>query len=408
MRLSRTSWAIVLGATAAGAVWAQAEVPAAPAKGPDAANRQPRRQAPKPDEAGGKLDRVEIKARRDEVDERRVSAAAKIVVGREEIEQYDDATLADVLKRLPSVTIGGRPGRGGQIRMRGMGNGYTQILIDGERSPPGFAIDQISPEQVERIEIYRAPTAETGSRAIAGTINIVLREPLRQRGDDLRAGIGEERGRLQPNVSWTRNDVLGERGTYNLTLSANRADLLTDTSTRTIYQNVSTGQTELAQNQSSRQHSVRDSVHLTSRIQWQLGQGDQFSVQPFVVLSRGHSRTSGALEQLAGPAPAPYATSLSAGSSGSALGRLMFQLRKRLGEDTRLELRGNIGAFHSSSDSTLDEFSDSSVPVLDQRTSHHQRPLLEHDGQAVASAGRQAPAWWQAWKPKVSIVPRTA
>ena len=77
-----------------------------------------------------------------------------------------------MLKRLPSVTIGGRPGRGGQIRMRGMGNGYTQILIDGDRIPRGFAIDQISPDQIERIEILRAPTAETGARAIAGTINI--------------------------------------------------------------------------------------------------------------------------------------------------------------------------------------------------------------------------------------------
>jgi iron complex outermembrane receptor protein len=147
------------------------------------------------------LDPVEVNARRDPVEERRVSTAAKIVVGREEIEQFGDATLADVLKRLPSVTLGGRPGRGGTICMRGMGNGYTQILIDGERIPPGFAIDQLSPDQVERIEIYRAPTAETGARAIAGTINIILREPLRLRGDDVRLGLGDERGLLQPSAS---------------------------------------------------------------------------------------------------------------------------------------------------------------------------------------------------------------
>ncbi len=89
--------------------------------------------------------------------------------------------------------------------MRGIGTGYTQILIDGERMPPGFAIDQPAPDQIERIEILRAPTAETGARAIAGTINIILREPLRQRGDDLRLGLGaelgSERGGLQPNAS---------------------------------------------------------------------------------------------------------------------------------------------------------------------------------------------------------------
>ena len=203
-------------------------------------------------------------------DERRYSTAAKIVIGREEIEQFGDMTLADVMKRLPSVTIAGRPGRGGQIRMRGMGNGYTQILIDGDRIPRGFSIDQLSPDVVERIEIYRAPTAETGARAIAGTINIILREPLRQSGNDVRVGATEERGRVQPNVSWTRNDVLGEHGTYNLTLSAMRAIPRTDTETETRYADLSTGLPSLAQSLHQIQHDERESLHLSSRVQWGL------------------------------------------------------------------------------------------------------------------------------------------
>src|ERR1039457_2899488 len=46
------------------------------------------------------------------IDQRRYSTAAKIVVEREEIEQFGDSTVADVLKRLPGITIGGKPGRG--------------------------------------------------------------------------------------------------------------------------------------------------------------------------------------------------------------------------------------------------------------------------------------------------------
>ena len=49
--------------------------------------------------------------------------------------------------------------------MRGMGGGYTQILVDGEPMGRGFSMDSIPPEQIERIEIMRAPTAETGARA---------------------------------------------------------------------------------------------------------------------------------------------------------------------------------------------------------------------------------------------------
>ena len=96
--------------------------------------------------AAQSLPEVQIQSRRaSPVEERRSSTASKIVVGRDEIEQYGDSTLGEVLRRLPGVTLGGRPGRGGEVRMRGMGSGYTQILLDGQRPPPGFSIDQLSP-----------------------------------------------------------------------------------------------------------------------------------------------------------------------------------------------------------------------------------------------------------------------
>ena len=47
--------------------------------------------------------------------------------------------------------------------MRGLGSGFTQILVDGERAPAGFSVEDLPPDQMERIEIYRAPTAETGA-----------------------------------------------------------------------------------------------------------------------------------------------------------------------------------------------------------------------------------------------------
>jgi len=353
----KACWLLLLAVVACDA-WSQTE-PASGAPTPDS--------VPEP-LPGATLKRIEVNGRRDETEQRRLSTAAKIVIGRDEIEQFGDMTLADVMKRLPSITIGGRPGRGGQIRMRGMGNGYTQILIDGERIPRGFAIDQISPDMVERIEIYRAPTAETGARAIAGTINIILREPLRQRGDDVRVGVTDERGRVQPNLSWTRNDVLGDNGTYNLTLSASRADLRTDTATETTYTSLASGDVDLAQKLRQRQHDERNSLHLSSRIQWQLGQGDQFSVQPFLSVSQGHTQIAGTLDQSSGSAPAPYATSASDADSRTSLARLVMQLKKRLGESTRLELRGSVGSFSSDSDTELDEYSDTLAPVLGQHS----------------------------------------
>ncbi|MFM2340509.1 MAG: hypothetical protein RLZZ592_162, partial [Pseudomonadota bacterium] len=93
--------------------------------------------APAPPEAT--LERVEIRARRLDADqERRQSTAAKTVIGREELDRNGDASVAEVLKRQPGVTLDGRPGRGGNPRLRGLGSGYTQILINGERLPMGM------------------------------------------------------------------------------------------------------------------------------------------------------------------------------------------------------------------------------------------------------------------------------
>ena len=316
----------------------------------------------------GRLDRVEVNGTRNPTTERRLSTAAKIVIGREEIEQFGDLSLSDVMKRLPSVSVAGRPGRGGQIRMRGMGNGYTQILIDGDRIPRGFAIDQLSPDMVERIEIYRAPTAETGARAIAGTINIVLREPLRQNGNDLRVGATEERGRVQPNVLATRNGVLGESGTYNLTISASRSVPRTDTDTQTRYTSVATGLPSLAQSLRQIQHDERNALSASSRVQWDLGHGDQVSVQPFLSASEGHTQIAGTLDQPYGFMPQPYADSLSKGESRSTLARLVTSWKKRFDESTRMELRLNVGTFKSTSNTVLDETGDLADTVLDQRT----------------------------------------
>ena len=109
------------------------------------------------------------------------------------------------LDKRPGVTIGGRPGRGGEIRMRGLGNGYTQVLLNGERPPAGFSMDSLSPDQVERVEIMRGPVAEHSTQAIAGTINIVLREGQKANPDDLKLTRSQEHGEGSTMVNWVHN-----------------------------------------------------------------------------------------------------------------------------------------------------------------------------------------------------------
>ncbi|MFZ8326806.1 TonB-dependent receptor plug domain-containing protein, partial [Staphylococcus aureus] len=78
---------------------------------------------------------------------------------------------------------------GGQLRMRGLGGAYTQILVNGEPAPPGFSLDNLNPAQVERLEVTKAPTADQSAQAIAGTLNIILKDAPRVVQKDLRLGV---------------------------------------------------------------------------------------------------------------------------------------------------------------------------------------------------------------------------
>lgn len=355
----------VLAAAACSACAAHAQEPGVdvpPADSPpDHAARKPRPPA-------SKVESLEVTEKRTPTTERRDSTASKIVVGRDEIEQYGDTNLGDVLRRLPGVTQAGRPGRFGAIRMRGMAGGYTQILVNGERIPPGYSIEEIEPDQVERIEILRAPTAETGTRAMAGTINIVLREALAHRNNDVKAGTQLENRRYTTNASLTRNDVLSESGTYNVTLSASHRNQDNDGRTGTTYVDVPTDTVTLAQRTRIASATKSDNLFLTSRLQWRLGPGEQFGFQPFVVAHDYRSASSGSLVQDAGPTPAPYDTSASGYESRFRAARFMTNLSRRLDALTTVELRGGAGTFTVKGDSRLDQFDAAGAPTLRQTT----------------------------------------
>ncbi|NBX96718.1 MAG: TonB-dependent receptor [Betaproteobacteria bacterium] len=270
--------------------------------------------------------------------ERRNATASKIVIGRQELEQFGDSNTLEILRRLPGITMPGAPGRGGPPRMRGLGAGYTQILMDGERVPPGFSLENVAPDQIERIEILRAPTAETGARAIGGTINIVMREGYRRRLNDLRLGLGYERGQWQPGASWTRNDTIGQRWIYNLTATAFKRDTDDRNVAQTTSTDLATGRTLLAQEESARALSRREGFNVNGRLQWRGETGDSALIMPMFIRSSGTTDRTSTLTQSVGSSPIPYATSDSRGSGIFELARVGANLNLRMG-NTRTEWR---------------------------------------------------------------------
>ena len=283
------------------------------------------------------LGRVEIRSNRDNDTElRRESTASKIVIGRDDIEKQGDATIGDVLKRLPGVTLGGPPGRGGAIRMRGLGNGYTQILLDGERMPPGFSIEQLTPEQVERIEILRAPTAETGARAIAGTINIVLREGRKGTPDDLKLTASNEHGHTSTQANWVHN-LKTEAIAGSFTLSAMDNYRPEESATVTDFSPNDVAHPDRVRDAASLGH--RRAVNANARLQWRGEQGRSLLLMPFVVYSEYDNRGRIQVRTDANTSDAAQTQS----NSRFAMARLNGQWGQRLSADDRLEVRFGLG-----------------------------------------------------------------
>jgi iron complex outermembrane receptor protein len=348
--------------------------------------------APAPAPAAG--ERVEITGgRADDTEQRRQSTAAKIVIGREEIDKFGDATVGEVLRRLPGVTTPGAPGRGGPPRLRGLGGGFTQLLIDGQRIPPGFSLESLTPEQVERIEILRAPTAETGARAIAGTINIVTREGFRRRLNDLRIGFGVENGRYSPGINWSHNDSAGAL-TYTVSASAFRSRRADENRTDTLVEDLSSGTLLEDRTATSTTRGERQGLNLTTRLQWRLGTtGDMLMLMPSVFHAENHSDVAFALDQRLRRQTTPerYETGTSVVDGRFTTGRLGLQYRQRLG-DWRLESNGSAGAWRAHNSTLRQEFSSTRpLRVLDDRGSTRERSanLTFKGSRLVGGEGRE-------------------
>lgn len=211
------------------------------------------------------------------LDQRAQSTTAAIVVSRDEILRQGDTSLLEVLKRQPGISIDGAPGKAA-IRMRGLGSGYVAMLLDGLPAPAGLSLETIDPELVDRIEILRAPTAETSGQAVAGAINIILRKAGKSAAPqtELKAGSALAAGRLAPSLSAQH---AGRTGTLAYTLVA------TFTRRADTYAGVATEESRarpLLRTTAWTDRQREDRLELAPRLDWQPSARDTVSSQSYV------------------------------------------------------------------------------------------------------------------------------
>jgi outer membrane receptor protein involved in Fe transport len=163
-----------------------------------------------PDEITSATDTVVITGigYRDRTDE----TAPVLVYGADYIQPFEPLTVGDALKRVPSVTFLSDVLESDGVRLRGLDPAYTQILINGERVPGAgsdsgafgngadgaFFVDRIPAELIDSIEIVRSNSANRSGDAMAGAVNIILRDAYSLDGGYVRLGaLGFDDGRVR-------------------------------------------------------------------------------------------------------------------------------------------------------------------------------------------------------------------
>lgn len=157
------------------------------------------------------------------------TTAPELVYDQEFFAKFEPTSVGDQLRRVPGVAFTSDIGEADAPQLRGLGQGFTQILVNG-RPIPGAGndrsvfVDRIPAEIIDRIEIVRSPSADIDSQGVGGTINIILKD-----GESLppgiiaRAGVtyDMDREEAKPNVSlsWSGRNA-AETLLYSVTLDA--------------------------------------------------------------------------------------------------------------------------------------------------------------------------------------------
>ena len=233
---------------------------------------------------------IEVKGEPNTYNPRRDDTVSKIVVTREEIEKYGDASVIEILNRQAGIVNGNIYGL----------KGYTQYLVDGQTPQAGFRISDIPVSQIERIEIVRSAVAEYSTQGIAGTINIVLQRTVKTKSRKLGLVFRQQdKAPLSRQFNLSFADKL-ESLSYDTGIFINLPRSLSTQSEQSVFRRMDTYATETVMRE--RSNSIDNSAYrLTQNFTWILGNDERFSINTqatrIEALNRSITRSSSSSSQ---------------------------------------------------------------------------------------------------------------
>ncbi len=120
----------------------------------------------------------------------------KNVVSNEEMEKFPDMNTAEVLQRIPGISIQRSLGEGAFIMLRGTEPRLTNVTVNGQKiATPReqdryMGLNVVNASQLASIDVSKANTPDMDGNAIGGTVNLVTRSAFDYQESRLKINLG--------------------------------------------------------------------------------------------------------------------------------------------------------------------------------------------------------------------------
>ncbi|WAC49447.1 TonB-dependent receptor [Asticcacaulis sp. SL142] len=157
-----------------------------------------------------------------------------------DIGKFPDVNIAESLQRIPGIQIQRIRGEGQQVLIRGLTRVRTELNghdIFSANGGVGLSYDEIGPDLLSRVDVYKNPSSDMIEGSLAGTVNLITRKPFDAKGRvmsatasvtnyDLAKETGESYSALYSNRWSTRIGEIGFLANASYQKSAFREDLV--------------------------------------------------------------------------------------------------------------------------------------------------------------------------------------
>jgi TonB-dependent receptor len=159
--------------------------------------------------------------------EQRFSPNLKNVVSSDSFGDVTEGNVGEFMKYLPGVTVDYVAADVRTMSVRGFADNFTSIAFNGSRmasansggNSRAFEFEQVSINNISRIEVSKVPTPDMGADSLGGSINMIPKSAFERKGSDFRyrayASMNSE------NLAvWEKTPGPGDKMSYKTHLGA--------------------------------------------------------------------------------------------------------------------------------------------------------------------------------------------